>query len=81
MGTTVNLLLEPTSETLIGFHNQFFTEFVISIIVGILIGIVAILWFAVISKSSKGFFKKDNPLKENNDNPLKENNDNPTLTT
>ena len=59
MGTTVNLLLQPSTELVIGFQNAFFTQFVQSIVVGILIGVIAILLITILNRRSQGSFKNE----------------------
>ena len=65
MNTTANLLRQ-TAETqlVLGFQNQFFREFVLSIVIGILIGVASILLITVINRSFKGFFKKGEELEK-----------------
>jgi putative membrane protein len=82
MGATVNLLLQSkvSDEILIGFENEFFKLFIISIIVGILIGVAAILLFMVLSKSSKGLFKKEEVSQEVDSSIMQETNSNTAIS-
>jgi len=47
-----------TDGPLASFANAFFADFIFAVIVGILIGIASILLIYIVSRSTKGFFKK-----------------------
>ena len=58
---TANVIYDtyrPGGQPIVGFNSNDFSVFIFTILVGILIGIASVLLILIVSRSTKGFFKK-----------------------